>query len=280
VLKADVRGSTEITEGLRKKGLNPASHFALNFFDPVNKLLPDFGAEKLFVEGDAVIIGLFEHEREHAAMVVSRACGLAREMLQVVSLQNAINRKHGLPQLELGLGISYSDREPNFLYDEGHRIMISGAMNRADRLSSCTAALRAGRFRPPVEAFRVQVFQSVARSGAAQGDGLLRYNVNGIKLGRAGFFKLQKEMNFRQVRLSDEQLWDSLFFVGSFRDLAGREHWLVTRYAPVRKWDGRSMGSALPERGHFFEVVADEALSARVRKLAVGKDGLPLRGRG
>jgi class 3 adenylate cyclase len=280
VLKADVRGSTEITEGLRKKGLNPASHFALNFFDPVNKLLPDFGAEKLFVEGDAVIIGLFEHEGEHAAMVVSRACGLAREMLQVVSLQNAINRKHGLPQLELGLGISYSDREPNFLYDEGHRIMISGAMNRADRLSSCTAALRTGCFRPPMEAFRVHVFQSVARSGATQGDGLLRYNVNGIKLERAGFFKLQKEMNLRQVRLSDEQMWDSLFFVGSFRDLTGREHWLVVRYAPVWEWDDRSTGSAVAERGHFFEVVADEALSARVRKLAVGKDSLPLRGRG
>ena len=141
VLKADVRGSTRITEGLRKKGLNPASHFGLNFFDPVNRLLPTFGAEKLFVEGDAVIIAVFEHEAEPAAMTVSRACGLARNMLRVVSLQNAINRKHGLPELELGLGVSYSDREPNFLYDEGHRIMISEAINRADRLSSCAAAL-------------------------------------------------------------------------------------------------------------------------------------------
>lgn len=281
VLKADVRGSTEITEGLREKGLNPASHFGLNFFDPVNRLLPDFGAEKLFVEGDAVIIGLFEYEAEPAAMTVSRACGLARLMLQVVSLQNAVNRKHGLPQLELGLGISYSDREPNFLYDEGRRIMISEAINRADRLSSCASALRMGGFHPLDSAFRVEVVRGGnAGIGANHSDDLLGYNVNGIKLEKAAFFKLQKEMKMHQVRLPEEEMQDSLFFAGCFHDLAGQEHWLVLRYASVREWDGRTKVLPAPNLGHFFEVIADEALSTRVRKLAIGKEGLPLRGRG
>jgi class 3 adenylate cyclase len=280
VLKADVRGSTEITEALREKGLNPATHFGLNFFDPVNKLLPDFGGEKLFVEGDAMIIGLFEHRAEPAAMVVSRACGLALNMLQVVSLQNAINRKHGLPQLELGLGISYSDREPNFLYDEGHRILISGAINRADRLSSCAAALRTGHFRPGDPAFRVEVVRDT-RGGVEvdQADDFLDYNVNGIKLENTAFFKLQKEVNLRQVRLLESGMRDNLFFAGSFQDMRGREHWLAVRYAPIREWDGHSAVPGAPDRGHFFELVADETLSTRVRKLAIGKDGLPLRGR-
>ncbi|MEW5910628.1 MAG: hypothetical protein AB1659_12555, partial [Thermodesulfobacteriota bacterium] len=56
VLKADVRGSTEITFQMKQKGLNPASFFSLNFFDPISKLLPDYGASKIFIEGDAVIL--------------------------------------------------------------------------------------------------------------------------------------------------------------------------------------------------------------------------------
>jgi len=281
VLKADVRGSTEITEALCEKGLNPASHFGLGFFDPVNKLLPDYGGEKLFVEGDAVIIGFFEREAEPTAMIVARACGLALEMLQVVSLQNHINRRHGLPRLELGLGISYSDREPNFLYDEGHRIMISGAMNRADRLSSCATALRTSGSRPGHSAFRIGVVLGTsAGTSTDQDDDVLRYNINGVALEKAAFFKLQKEIGLRQVRLPEVQMEDSLFFAGSFRDLVEREHWLVLRYAPVREWNGRSAGRIAPDLGHFFELIADEALSTRVRKLAVGKEGLPLRGRG
>jgi class 3 adenylate cyclase len=281
VLKADVRGSTEITEGLCEKGLNPASHFGLSFFEPVNKLLSDYGGEKLFVEGDAVIIGFFEREAEPPAMIVARACGLALEMLQVVSLQNLINRRHGLPRLELGLGISYSDREPNFLYDKGRRIMISDAMNRADRLSSCATALRTSGSRPGHSAFRIGVVHDVgAGTGSDHDDDVLRYNINGVALEKAAFFKLQKEISLRQVRLPEVEMEDSLFFAGYFRDLVEREHWLVLRYAPVREWNGRSVGRIAPDLGHFFELIADEALSTRVRKLAAGKEGLPLRGRG
>lgn len=281
VIKADVRGSTLITERLRAKGLNPASHFGLNFFGPVNQLLPEFAAEKLFVEGDAMILGLFEYEGEPAGLAVARACALARKILQVVSLQNVINRKHELPDLELGLGISYSPWEPNFLYDEGHRIMISGAINRADRLSSCSAELREGPFRPESQAFRVSVVIDCSHGRRAIHDGVfLGYNVNGVKLEKAAFFKLQKELHLHQVSLPEEEMADSLFFVGSFPDLSGRVHWLVLRYAPVHEWDGRALGGAVaPSRKHFFELIVDEALSARVRRLAEGDENLFLRGR-
>jgi len=130
-------------------------------------------------------------------------------------------------------------------------------------------------------AFRVEVVRGGnAGIGANHSDDLLGYNVNGIKLEKAAFFKLQKEMKMHQVRLPEEEMQDSLFFAGCFHDLAGQEHWLVLRYASVREWDGRTKVLPAPNLGHFFEVIADEALSTRVRKLAIGKEGLPLRGRG
>ncbi len=49
VLKADVRDSTRLTQTMMEKGLNPASYFSLNFYDPVNKLLDKYGATKVFL---------------------------------------------------------------------------------------------------------------------------------------------------------------------------------------------------------------------------------------
>src|SRR5579872_1843096 len=43
IIKADVRDSTRMTRALGERGLNPASYFSLNFYDPVNKLLPKYG---------------------------------------------------------------------------------------------------------------------------------------------------------------------------------------------------------------------------------------------
>jgi hypothetical protein len=84
----------------------------------VNRLLPELGAEKVFVEGDAVILALYDYESETGdgdsapssptGLPVARACGLARSILRVVAMQNVLNRRHGLPELELGLGIAYS----------------------------------------------------------------------------------------------------------------------------------------------------------------------------
>lgn len=267
VIKADLRGSTGITETLRARGLNPASHFSLNFFEPVNKLLPEYGAEKLFVEGDAVILAIFELDGAGPATTVAQACVLARKILQVVDLQNARNRKHGLPELELGLGVSFSPREPNFLYDDGRRIMISEAINRADRLSACDTRLRHCGFTPGHDAFRVAEVRDASDGVERPGDDLLSYNVGGVKIDQAAFLKVQKEIRLHQVRLPDVEAGDNLLLGGSFRDLAGRKHWLVVRYGQVREWDGQRLGDADPERRHFFEVVVDQSLAARLRKV-------------
>ena len=39
VVKADVRGSTRITKELLARGLNPATLFSLNFYEPVKRIL-------------------------------------------------------------------------------------------------------------------------------------------------------------------------------------------------------------------------------------------------
>jgi hypothetical protein len=268
VIKADVRGSTLITRQLCERGLNPASHFSLNFFDPVNKLLPELGAEKVFVEGDAVILAIFEHQDEGVGSAVARACILARSILQVVAVQNALNRRHGLPDLELGLGIAYAPEEPSFLFDEGRRIMISGAINKADRLSACAARLRRDGFDPGHAGLRVAVVRDPRSASDGDGDDdLLELNVNGIRIDEGAFFKLQKELRLRQVRVPEDGLDDTLFFAGQYQDPGGRNQWLAVRYGPVRDWDGETVGAVDERRRHFFEVIVDAGLANRIRKL-------------
>src|SRR5271165_5332632 len=105
VLKADVRDSTRLTRTMMEKGLNPASYFSLNFYDPVNKLLEKYGARKVFLEGDAIILAILEREGE-PGLAVSRMCVLAREIIEIVRGYNELMQRSGMPGLELGLGIT------------------------------------------------------------------------------------------------------------------------------------------------------------------------------
>src|SRR5579863_3267213 len=141
VLKADVRDSTRLTRTLMEKGLNPASYFSLNFYDPVNKLLDKYGAQKVFLEGDAIILAILEREGE-PGLAVSRACVLAREMIEIVRGYNAMMQRSGMPGLELGVGITVQEAAPLYLMDGERQIMISEALNESDRLSSCNKRAR------------------------------------------------------------------------------------------------------------------------------------------
>ena len=62
VIKADVRGSTGITKDLLARGMNPASHFSMNLHEPVKRMLERYGAAKVFIEGDAIILAIYETE--------------------------------------------------------------------------------------------------------------------------------------------------------------------------------------------------------------------------
>src|SRR6202040_3558928 len=108
ILKADVRDSSRLTRSLLQREMNPASYFSLNFYDPVNKLLAKYGAQKVFVEGDAVILALLEREGE-STLAVSRACVLAREIIEIVRGYNQLLERSGMPELELGVGITLQE---------------------------------------------------------------------------------------------------------------------------------------------------------------------------
>src|ERR1700687_151450 len=141
ILKADVRDSSRLTRSLMEQGMNAASYFSLNFYDPVNKLLAKYGATKVFLEGGALIVALLEREGE-AMVSVGRTCVLAGEILSLLGDYNQLLQRSGLPQMELGLGIAYQDSAPLYLMDGDHRIMISDAINESDRLSSCSKRFR------------------------------------------------------------------------------------------------------------------------------------------
>jgi len=269
IIKADVRGSTGITAQLLERDLNAATHFSLNFFDPISRLLDDFGAQKVFVEGDAVILSLLEsNDTSLRWLSVAQACGLARKMLAVVDAQNAQNRRHDLPELEIGLGITYADGPPTYLYDGDHQIMISSAINRADRLSSCSSSLRkAGFFANRVGRGVEVVSVPLGHGDKAGGEGLLRYNVNGCELEMAAFVKLKRELVLRKVDLVlAGEAFPSRFHVGRYPDRRGLTQWLVVREAAVRIWRDGSLRGADPQRRRFFEVMTEPSLIARVKQ--------------
>ena len=203
VLKADIRDSSRLTRCLLERGMNPASYFSLNFYDPINKLLAKYGATKVFVEGDAIILTLLEREGD-PLLSVSRACVLAREMIEIVGGYNHLLQRAGLPALEFGIGVSYQDSAPMYLLDGEHRIMISDALNESDRLSSCEKKMRkvmAGKGTP----FNVYEFRS-RESGEMEP---MRYNVGGIRISGPAFKRLQEEISLETHTLQFPRLWGS-----------------------------------------------------------------------
>ncbi|HEV2114274.1 MAG TPA: hypothetical protein VGR50_08990 [Terriglobales bacterium] len=209
IIKADIRDSTTLTRTLFERGLNPASYFSLNFYEPVNKLLPKYAASKVFIEGDAVILALFEREGE-PGFGVGRACVLAREMIDLVRAYNEISEKAGLPTLELGIGISYQDSAPMYLMDGSSQIMISKALNESDRLSSCSRGAR--KHLDGLDSlFNVYSFLTMENTSSdfTSDEFLLRFNVGGINMNEAAFQKLRQEISLQVIDRELHTLWDA-----------------------------------------------------------------------
>jgi hypothetical protein len=197
VIKADVRGSTGITKDLLARGMNPASHFSMNLHEPVKRMLERYGAAKVFIEGDAIILAIYETESTRATQrAVARACVLAREILAVTAAYNTRAKSGDLPPLELGVGVAFQDSAPSLWMDADSRIMISRALNLSDRLSSCSKMAKR-LFQNNPGPFSVYLLQTLMEDVAAdEGEELLvRYNLNGIELNEEGFLKLSSEIS-------------------------------------------------------------------------------------
>jgi class 3 adenylate cyclase len=277
VLKADVRDSTRLTRTMMDKGLNPASYFSLNFYDPVNKLLEKYGAQKVFLEGDAIILAILERDGE-PGLAVSRMCVLAREIIEIVRGYNELMQRSAMPGLELGVGITLQESAPLYLMDGEHQIMISEALNESDRMSSCNKRARKI-MEPQAGPFHVYAFQAAEldEDGNPE-DVILSFNLGGIRLNEAAFRQLQHEITLEplKVRLppqlasSDKgeyQLFSATVPVDHdiFRKIVVRES-RIPRIEPadfsVTGWTERS----------YYEVCTDPAIYAALeRRKGAGK---------
>ncbi len=271
VLKADVRDSTRLTRTMMEKGLNPASYFSLNFYDPVNKLLEKYGAQKVFLEGDAIILAILEREGE-PGLAVSRMCVLAREIIEIVRGYNELMQRSGMPQLELGVGITLQESAPLYLMDGEHRIMISEALNESDRLSSCNKKARKV-MEPQAGPFHVYAFQAAEldENGNPE-DVILSYNLGGIRMNEGAFRKLQQEITLEPLKvrlpasLASSDKGDYTLFNATvpvdrdiFRKIVVRES-RIPRIDPadfaVKGWTERL----------YYEICTDPAIYAALEK--------------
>jgi hypothetical protein len=280
ILKADVRDSSRLTRSLMEKGMNAASYFSLNFYDPVNKLLAKYGATKVFLEGDAIIVALLEREGE-TMLSVGRTCVLAWEIVSLLHEYNQLLERSGLPQMEVGLGIAYQDSAPLYLMDGEHRIMISDAINDSDRLSSCNKRVRK-KLAPDVGVFQVYSVQigGGGNNGTSPNDGAnaeagieemrLNYNVGGICLSEAAFHKLQQEISLSPWEANprlpgfagpwvDEE---HEFFVGTVPIANGVFRKIAIRKSRIAQVDVRDLSILQWTGRYYYEVCANPAIYA------------------
>lgn len=234
VIKADVRGSTEIVGQMKAKGLNPASNFSLNFFEPINNLLRDYSAEKVFIEGDAIILSIFEHEHMPERWYgVARACGIALSTLMIVRRYNRENAKNRLPRLDLGIGIAYSSAAPTFFYDGNTQIMISPPINQADRMASCDRVLRErfSKLKLPFNLYVLEIDEHATRMKLPINTPVLRYNVMGIELSAEGFEKLSNEIHLTRMecRIPEMKEHPFVIYTGKFPTTSGAYQRIIIR---------------------------------------------------
>ncbi|HVH72352.1 MAG TPA: hypothetical protein VNB49_14745, partial [Candidatus Dormibacteraeota bacterium] len=209
IIKADVRGSTRMTQDLLSRGLNPASHFSLNLHEPVKRLLDRYDAKKVFIEGDAIILAIFETESSVTyARPVAKACILSRQILAVCNSYNERASSSDLPALELGLGVAFQGDAPTYWVDGDSRIMISKALNLSDRLSGC-AKLAKRMLAKHKSHFSVFHFLNTMEGASAEelDEFLVRYNMNGIELNEEGFKKLSEEISLDTIETKLEMPW-------------------------------------------------------------------------
>jgi len=140
------------------------------------------------------LAAILEREGE-PGLAVSRACVLAREMIEIVRGYNELMQRSGMPELELGVGIALQHSAPLYLMDGEHQIMISEALNESDRLSSCNKRARKV-MESQAGPFHVYVYQATdADPEGNPEDSVLSYNLGGIRINEAAFRKLEQEIS-------------------------------------------------------------------------------------
>lgn len=269
IIKADIRGSMEINNMMITRKLNPASYFSLNFFDPIAAILPEYGATKVFIEGDAIILSIFENENTpESNYSVARACGLAIKILQIVHSYNEKNKENSLPVLELGIGICYNNGPPTFLFDGDSKIMISSAINLADRLSSCDKKIRR-RLKNQNHLFNLFEFKNAAEEETSDytNDVSMRYNVNGIELSVDSFNKLAQEINLRKVIYNTNRNENVTLYTGKVPTVSGNYQQIAIREAYVHVIKPETMEITGVTSQKYYEVCTNREIYDFIKNL-------------
>src|ERR1700681_3734598 len=209
IIKADVRGSTKMTQDLLARGLSPASHFSLNLHEPVKKLLDRYSAKKVFIEGDAIVLTIFETESTVAfARAVAKACALSKQILAVCNSYNDGAVSSDLPALEIGIGVAFQGSAPTYWTDGESRIMISKALNLSDRLSGCAKIAKRLLTGQKTHFSLFQFLTAMEGASAEELDEfLVRFNMNGIELNEEGFQKLSEEISLDSIETKLDKPW-------------------------------------------------------------------------
>lgn len=267
IISVDVRGVAELIEQVRRRNLSAAEHFSRLFYDPLNRLLDRFGASKIAVEGDALVLSILErggNSSEHLS--VARGCSLAAAILAQTAEMNRENAREELPPIELGLGVAYANEPPTYLYDHVRKVTVSPVTGVAKRLAGCHEPLRHSCLQQVGQGvFLVQPVQRGASSVHSE-DPLESCNINGIYLDAAAFAQLNAEISLRQAVLRDKDgKRRVVLHVGHCADLHGGSLWLVVREHRARLWIGQRLLEPQQPGPLYYEVVSDPQMIARVR---------------
>jgi hypothetical protein len=265
VVTAELRGISDLVETMRLRNMHPAGYFSRHLYDPLDRALEKYGAERLASGSELFSVALFAHAGDRVERApVARASCLAAAIVATFDRMNSENERIGLPRLEAGLGIAYADRAPTYLFDQGRRLAASPALDRARELAACHPLLRRNCRLPDGRGL------CVARPVDDDGDSrvaLMRYNLFAIELDGDAFSRLHVELALRRVRIRDRRSdRRDLLHVGICADLLGSEQLLMVRQRPVRLWMGNRLLDAQGDERQYYEIVTDQRLRERVQQ--------------
>ena len=216
------------------------------------------------IEDDAVILSFLEYQHTPQQWFsVARACGLARSMLRIIYSNNKFAKQSELPNLELGIGICFTEEGPRFLFDGEQPIMISSAIGLADRLSSCSWKLRE-KMESKIFSVEVLAYDEEERDKGEKGQQLIRFNVNGILLENAAFAKLEKEVKLRKISVAFDNHQEKLYY-GLYKDVEGSRHDIVIREGRVGLWKDESIIRGDENAEPYYEVVTNGKVISMLR---------------
>jgi hypothetical protein len=273
IVRVALHGMLDLSVGLQRARIDPASRISAELFDRVTKSVERFGAQKVSIDSDAMVFALVQREGAgHEALAVARACGLARAIADVVAQLNARHLDEDLPPLEIAVAVTYADEPPVFVYDHVRRVLLSAAARRARSLTVNHPVLRRQYSFPGGRGLRVVMPVRQDGLGTDEDEMLARYNVNGIELDSPAFAQLQREIRLQRLEMREKQRGrEMIVYAGECTDVRGEVVDIFARERVVRFWMGKQLIDSQDQNRRYYEVVWEPKMVATVRDYLLGE---------